>query len=274
MAQLLDGKQIASQIRAQINEQTAQLQTKPNLAIIVATDEESTLSYVKSLQTSAEQVGVITQVVKVSDNLSETIKQLSTDQTVHGIIIQTPVNDGFDLAAARALIPVNKDVDGANPLSAGQLVTGEQAFAPATAAAVIKILQVSNIPIAGAQATVIGRSNVVGKPVAQLLLNLNASVSICHSKTPDISMYTKPADILIAAAGQPKLINETHVSDKTVVIDVGTNFSDDGKMVGDVDFTAVESKVKAITPVPGGVGPVTTAILLWQTLQAYKLQNS
>lgn len=274
MAQLLDGKSIAAKIKHSVSDEINQLSIVPILAVVLATDEASTVSYVNSLVKAGEEVGIKVNVVKPADEtLESTVAKLAEDPSIHGIIIQTPVEDGFNLVAAQSLIPPVKDVDGASPLSAGQLTTGEQAFAPATAAAVIEILQASGVEVAGVQATVIGRSNVVGKPVAQLLLNLNASVSICHSKTPDISIYTKPADILVVAAGRANLINQTHVSDKTVVIDVGTNFSDDGKMVGDVDFVAVEPIVKAITPVPGGVGPVTTAILLRQTLQAYKLQN-
>lgn len=281
MAQLLDGREISKSIREEVRQKIDKLPedaVKPTIGIVLASQDESAVSYVNVIKKAAEKVGISTNILDLSDDVSEekliqTVKTLADDKDTHGIIIQTPVPDGVDIDAARSLIPLEKDIDGANPLSAGKLFSSLESFAPATAAAVIELIKNYGIETAGKHAVVVGRSRIVGKPVAHMLLDLSATVTICHSASGDLTPYTQPADILVVAAGKIGLITDGHVSEKTVVIDVGTNFNQQGKLVGDVDFEPVEKKVKALTPVPGGVGPVTTAILLRNTYLAFSKQN-
>ena len=196
------------------------------------------------------------------------LTRLSADDTVHGIILQTPLPPGATLEDLAGAIAVEKDVDGANPLSLGRLAAGLPAYPPATAAAVLAILDHHGVELAGRRATVIGRSTVVGKPVAHLLLDRHATVTVCHSRTPDLASVTSTADILIAAAGRAGLVTAAHVKPGAVVVDVGTNPTPDGGLVGDVDAPSVAERAAALTPVPGGVGPVTTALLLRHTVRA------
>ncbi len=274
MAQILDGKEISKQIRDEVKSKIEALGEKPVLAIVLATKNESASTYVRIIQKAAEKVGIKANIIDLSENvghdeLMAAVKNLSEDTKTHGIIIQTPTPKDIDIDEARSLIPLEKDIDGANPLSAGKLFSNLESFAPATASAVIEILKYYQIETSGKHAVVVGRSRIVGKPVAHMLLDLNATVTICHSGTPDLTPYAQNADILVVAAGKANLINDKQVGPNTVVIDVGTNFNDQNELVGDVDFEPVEKAVKAITPVPGGVGPVTTAILLKNTLDAY-----
>jgi methylenetetrahydrofolate dehydrogenase (NADP+)/methenyltetrahydrofolate cyclohydrolase len=196
-----------------------------------------------------------------------TLAQLADDPEVHGIILQAPVPDGANLADLAAVIPPVKDVDGASPESLGRLVAGLPAFAPATAEAVLTLLDHYQVELRGRHAVVVGRSVVVGKPVAHLLLDRHATVTICHSRTADLPAITRQADVLVAAVGRAGLIGPGHVSPGTTVIDVGTNATQDGCLTGDVD-PAVGDVAAALTPVPGGVGPVTTALLLRHVVQA------
>lgn len=279
MAEILDGKKVAGRIIAGLEERLSGLKTSPKLAIILASDNESTLAYVRMIRKTAEKSGIEADIIDLGpgtaqNELEDKVKALADDKEVNGIIIQTPAAEGIDIDEARALIPPDKDVDGANPLSAGRLASGLPAFAPATAQAVMEILESYDIPLSGKHAVVIGRSRVIGKPVSQLLLDKDATVTICHSRTVDISTFTRQADIIVAAAGKAGLVTKEHMDagKNTVIIDVGTNFKD-GKMVGDADFEAVKELAGAVTPVPGGVGPVTTAILLRNTLKAYLEQK-
>jgi methylenetetrahydrofolate dehydrogenase (NADP+) / methenyltetrahydrofolate cyclohydrolase len=194
---------------------------------------------------------------------------VSADPAVHGVICQAPLPPGLAVAAAGAQIPVAKDVDGANPASLGGLAAGVPGvFAPATAAAVMEILTREDIPVAGRRAVVVGRSTVVGKPTALLLLAADATVTVCHSRTPDLPGVCRTADILVAAAGRPGLIGAAHIGPGAVVLDVGTSATEDGGLTGDVDAEAAGSIASALTPVPGGVGPVTTAQLMRHTVRA------
>lgn len=281
MAKLLDGRKIAKKIRGEVEARVAQLDKKPSLAIVLATDDESARTYANTIKKTAENTGIDAELVDLGENadqpvLAAKIKDLAENSGVNGIILQTPVADGIDLEEIRSLIPPEKDIDGANPLSAGRLHSGTAAFAPATAQAVTETLGYYEIPLKGKHAVVVGRSKVVGKPAAQLLLDGDATVTICHSKTPDLAFYTKTANILVAAAGKADLIGHEHLdsSKKTVIIDVGTNFTEEGNMVGDVRFDEAEPLAGAITPVPGGIGPVTTSILLRNTLEAFESQNA
>lgn len=189
-------------------------------------------------------------------------------QTVHGVILQTPLPAGAKLADLAGAIAFEKDVDGASPLSLGRLAAGQPVFAPATAEAVVAILDHHKVELTGRHVAVVGRSAVVGKPAIHLLLDKNATVTVCHSRTKDLAAVTSTADVVVAAVGRAGLVTAEHVRPGAVVVDVGTNPTDDGRLVGDVDATTVTEKAGALTPVPGGVGPVTTALLLLHTVQA------
>jgi methylenetetrahydrofolate dehydrogenase (NADP+) / methenyltetrahydrofolate cyclohydrolase len=272
----LAGRELAAAIRAETTERAAALAaagTPPRLAIVVATADESSAWYVRSIAKAAEQAGITADVRDLGADatagaLGEELASLSADAAVHGIILQTPLPAaaaGSDLAS---LIDPAKDVDGANPASLGRLAAGLPAFAPATAEAVLAILDHYKVELAGRYAAVVGRSTVVGKPAALLLLGRNATVTICHSRTPDLPAVTSSADIVVAAVGRAGLITADYVRPGAVVVDVGTNPTPDGGLAGDVDAASVAGRAGALTPVPGGVGPVTTALLLSHTVQA------
>jgi len=268
---LIDGKKIAAEIRADVAERVAALTaagTQPTMAIVVATDDESTAWYVRSLTRTADGLGIAARVVELArdasrDEIRAALAAASADPTVHGVICQTPLPGGLKLDDVGDAIAVEADIDGANPLSLGRLASGAgEAFAPATAAAVLRILAAEGVALLGRRAVVIGRSNVVGKPAALLLLDQHATVTICHSRTADLPAVAREADILVAAVGRAKMVTADYVKPGAVVIDVGTNPTDDGGLVGDVDTEAVADVASAITPVPGGVGPVTTMLLM------------
>lgn len=275
-AQILDGKQLAADIHDDIKRRVAELQARgvdPTLAIVVATDDESAHYYVRHITKAAASVGITAELKQLSasatqSELGEILTTLASDKSIHGIILQTPLPNGIQADVLRELIPPEKDIDGANPVSAGRLLSGDEAFAPSTAAAVMHILKQYAIDLVGKRVVIVGRSLVVGKPVAHLLLAANATVTICHSKTTELASVTKEADILVVAIGRPLFIGAEHVKPAAIVIDVGTNVAEDGRLLGDVDAVAVEPIAGMLTPVPGGVGPVTTALLLQQTVQA------
>ncbi|SNR50643.1 bifunctional 5,10-methylenetetrahydrofolate dehydrogenase/5,10-methenyltetrahydrofolate cyclohydrolase [Blastococcus mobilis] len=276
MTTRLSGSELAAGIRAEVAAAAAELAaagTPPRLAVVVATADESSAWYVRSIARAAEKTGIACSVVDLGetatpDRIRAELAALSRDPAVHGIILQTPLPADAVFEDLAASIDPAKDVDGANPLSLGRLAAGLPAFAPATAAAVLALLDHHGIPLSGAHAVVVGRSNVVGKPAAHLLLQRDATVTICHSRTKELAEVTRSADVLVAAVGRPGLVAAEHVAEDAVVIDVGTNPMPDGGLVGDVDAGSVSGRVAALTPVPGGVGPVTTALLLHQTIQA------
>ena len=204
----------------------------------------------------------------VSRHRAGPVDALCVDENVHGVIVQTPLPDGAKLEDLASAIMVTKDIDGANPLSLGRLAAGLPAFAPATAEAVVAILDHHEVELTGRHVAVIGRSTVVGKPTAHLLLNKNTTVTVCHSRTKDLAAITSTADVVVAAVGRAGLVTAEHVRPGAVVVDVGTNPTEDGGLVGDVDASSVTEKAAALTPAPGGVGPVTTALLLQHTVQA------
>jgi methylenetetrahydrofolate dehydrogenase (NADP+) / methenyltetrahydrofolate cyclohydrolase len=268
----LGGRELAADLRARTTESAAALTAAgrpPRLAIVVATDDESSAWYVRSIAKAAAAVGIVCDIVSPAPTVEEigtALRRLGEDDDVHGIILQTPLPTGVDVADLAAEIPPAKDVDGANPASLGRLAAGLPAFPPATAEAVLALLDHHGVALAGRHAVVVGRSTVVGKPAAHLLLDRHATVTICHSRTSDLAAITRQADVLVAAVGRPGLITPEHVAPGTVVIDVGTNPTADGGLVGDVD-PAVAEKAAGLTPVPGGVGPVTTALLLQHTVR-------
>jgi methylenetetrahydrofolate dehydrogenase (NADP+)/methenyltetrahydrofolate cyclohydrolase len=277
-AVLLSGRELAASIRASVAERAASLTAAgrpPRLAVIIATRDEGSAWYVRSLERSSAQAGMACDVTDLSyvspaaavSGIRGTLAALNGNPVVHGILLQTPLPGGARLAELASGIDPAKDVDGANPVSLGRLATGLPAFAPATAAAVLALLDYHRVALSGRRAVVVGRSAVVGKPVAQLLLARDATVTVCHSRTADLAAVTASAEVLVAAAGRAGLIGPGFVAPGAVVVDVGTNALADGGMAGDVD-PAVASVAGALSPVPGGVGPVTTAMLLQHVVEA------
>jgi methylenetetrahydrofolate dehydrogenase (NADP+) / methenyltetrahydrofolate cyclohydrolase len=274
---LIDGRAIAAAIGQDVTARAAALRASagavaPTLAVVVPTSDEAALWYVRSIGRAAGRTGVDCRVLQLSEpseaELRTTLRDLSADDTVHGVICQTPLPAGLSLSEVGGDIDPAKDVDGASPVSLGRLAAGLPAFAPATAAAVLEILRREQTPLTGARAVVVGRSIVVGKPVALLLLAENATVTVCHSRTADLAEICSGADVLVAAVGRAGLIGADFVKPGAVVIDVGTNPTADGGLVGDVDASAVAGRAARLTPVPGGVGPVTTMLLLRHVVTA------
>jgi len=274
--QLLEGKKSAAAIREEAADTARRLRasgTIPTLALVLATADESAAWYTRAIVRAGEKVGLDVRVERLADDASpgtvrSAVARLSADDTVHGIIVQTPLPPGVDFVEiAQAIVP-EKDVDGANPVSLGRLTAGLPAFAPATAAAVLRLLDDHGVELAGRRAVVVGRSLVVGKPVAMLLLARDATVTICHSRTRDLAARTSEADVLVAAIGRLRMLGAEHVGPGAVVMDVGTTPDENGDLLGDVDADAVMGRAGAVTPVPGGVGPVTTALLLHNTVTA------
>ena len=276
MTQLLEGKKTAAAIREEAAATAQRLRaagTVPSLALVLATADESAAWYTRAIVRAGEKIGLDVRVERLADDASaadvrSAVARLSADDTVHGIIVQTPLPPGVDFVEIAEAIAPEKDVDGANPVSLGRLTAGLPAFAPATAAAVLRLLDDHGVELAGRRAVVVGRSLVVGKPAAMLLLARDATVTICHSRTKDLAARTSEADVLVAAVGRPRMLGAEHVGPGAVVIDVGTTPDENGDLVGDVDADAVMGRAGAVTPVPGGVGPVTTALLLHNTVTA------
>ncbi len=272
---LIDGRQHAADITAELATTVSSLPAPPTLAVLVPTGDEATAWYVRNIQRAAQKAGVAVLVIDAisadRDAICEHLETLSSNDSVHGIICQTPLPPGVALADVGAYIDPAKDVDGANPLSLGRLAAGLPAYAPATAAAVLEILQREEVPMVGRHAVVVGRSTVVGKPAALLLLAQHATVTVCHSRTTDLAAVCRQADVLVAAAGHAGLITADFVRPGAVVIDVGTNPTPGGSLVGDVDAASLAGVDGALTPVPGGVGSVTTALLLRHTVTAASL---
>ena len=270
-ARELSGRELARALRAETAARAAALAAggpPPRLAVVTATDDGGSAAYVRSLAGAAGRAGIACDVARTTTvaGIRASLAQLADDPEVHGIIVQTPLPDGASLAALAAAIPPAKDVDGAGPESIGRLTAGLPAFAPATAAAVLALLDHYEVELRGRPAVVVGRSVVVGRPVAQLLLSRHATVTIAHSRTAGLPSVTRQAGVLVVAAGRAGLIGPGHVSPGAVVIDVGTNPAPGG-LAGDVD-PAVAAVAGALTPVPGGVGPVTTALLLSHVVEA------
>ncbi len=270
----LTGSEVAMRIRAEVVAAARALTaagTVPHLAVVLATADESTAWYVRSIARAAERCGVGCTVVDLGPDATSVriraeLEALGTDPTVHGIILQTPLPPNADFDSLASAIDPAKDIDGANPQSLGLLAARLPAFAPATAEAVMVLLDHYAVPLSGAEAVVIGRSTVVGKPAALLLIHRDATVTVCHRHTKNLAEHSRRADVLVVAAGQPGLITAMHVGPHAIVIDVGTNATADGGLVGDVDAASVSGRVAGLTPVPGGVGPVTTALLLQHTI--------
>lgn len=275
--ELLDGKVLANDILDKLSLKVKQLDTAPNLVVIQVGNDPASSVYVRNKERTAERVGINSETVKLSkhitqDELLEIIDKYNNDSLVNGILVQLPLPKHIDEQVILEAISPMKDVDGFHPLNVGKLNIGQKQMIPSTPAGIMELLKANHIELEGKHVVIVGRSNIVGKPLAHLLLEANATVTIAHSKTKDLKHLTKQADILVVAVGQPELITEDYVKDGTVVIDVGINRTESG-LKGDVDFNNVKLKVAAITPVPGGVGPMTIAMLMNQTYQAYCTQN-
>ncbi len=271
---LIDGRAIAAALTDQVTELVTGLRRnggEPVLAVLVPTEDEAAAWYLRSIQRATAKVGITCRAETLAeldgDQIAERLDALSADPAVHGIMCLTPLPAGLTLQDAGAHIDPAKDIDGANPVSLGRLAAGLPSFAPATAAAVLQILRSEEVPLTGTRAVVVGRSIVVGKPAALLLLAENATVTVCHSRTASLAGVCAEADVLVAAVGQAGLIGADFIKPCAVVIDVGTNPVPGGGMTGDVD-PAGAGAAAALTPVPGGVGPVTTMMLMLHTAQA------
>ena len=276
-AQLIDGKALALAIREDIAQEVRDLKNNtgvtPGLAAVLVGDDPASAVYVKNKKLACEKAGLYPEEHRLSasttqEELLRLIQQLNVDSRIHGILVQLPLPPHIEAKIIlRAVLP-EKDVDGFHPVNVGQLVEGAPGFVPCTPKGVIHMLLSTGQDLAGQRAVVIGRSNIVGKPVAMLLLQRHATVTICHSRTKDLPSVVREADIVVAAIGKPLFVTQDMVKEGAVVIDVGINRLDNGKLVGDVDFDRVKERASWMTPVPGGVGPMTIAMLLQNTLES------
>lgn len=277
MAKIIDGKAISAQIREEIAQKvqvySEKTGTRPGLAVIIVGDNPASQVYVRNKKKACEQVGFNSWVYEMpesttQDELNALIDKLNCDSTVHGILVQLPLPKHLDEKEVILRIKPEKDVDAFHPYNVGRITIGDPKFLPCTPAGIMELLKRSNIEIAGKECVVIGRSNIVGKPMALLLLAENGTVTVCHSKTRDLKDVCKRADILVVAIGKADFVTADMVKEGAVVIDVGMNRNAEGKLTGDVDFASVSEIASYITPVPGGVGPMTITMLLQNTLTA------
>ena len=276
-AQLIDGVAIGQTIKEEIAKEVAALVEEkgcqPGLAVILVGDDQASATYVRNKEKQATKVGMKSEVIRMpaettEEELLEQVEALNEDETIHGILVQLPLPKHIDENKVILTIRPEKDVDGFHPVNVGKMMIGQETFLSCTPYGIMQLLERMDIPVAGKHAVVIGRSNIVGKPMGQLLLQNDATVTYCHSRTKDLASYTRQADILVAAVGIAKMIKAEDVKEGAVVIDVGMNRDENGKLCGDVDFDSVEPVAGAITPVPGGVGPMTITMLLQNTLES------
>ncbi len=273
-AKIIDGKKIAEGLLAAAAKEASSLHPKPCLAIVLVGENPASLVYTKKKSDACKKVGIESRMVRLPSSASgqqiiSEIRKLNSDDSVDAILVQLPLPDAVDEDNVLAAVSPEKDVDGFHPENLGKLAIGVQGMVPCTPKGVIHLLKQSGVELSGKRAAVIGRSRIVGKPLALLLLNENCTVSVCHSKTPDIGAITRGADIICVAVGKPKTLTAGMVKEGAVVIDVGINREGE-KLIGDVDFGAVSEKASLISPVPGGVGPMTVAMLMQNTLECYR----
>jgi methylenetetrahydrofolate dehydrogenase (NADP+)/methenyltetrahydrofolate cyclohydrolase len=279
-ANLLDGKKIAGEIREDVARRTEELKRRgvvPGLSVILVGEDPASKVYVGQKEKACRETGFKSDLLRLPETTTQAellslIGRLNGDPSVHGILVQLPLPAGIDPEAVIAAIDPAKDVDGFHPVNIGHLVSGVGGMVPCTPLGIVRMLESYRIPLAGKHAVVVGRSSIVGKPLAHLLLARDCTVTICHSRTPDLAYFTRQADILVAAVGRPRLIKADMVKPGAVVVDVGINRLETG-LVGDVDFDAVREVAGWITPVPGGVGPLTIAMLLENTLDSATRQS-
>ena len=275
---LIDGKKVSAEVRARLAKEANELKEKtgrvPGLATVLVGDDPASAVYVRNKNKICRELGFNSFEQKLAADTSEAkllqlIKELNSNNDIHGILVQLPLPNQIDSEKILQAIDPNKDVDGFHPVNVGKLVVGNALLTPCTPTGIIKLLDHYEIDISGKHAVVLGRSNIVGKPVSMLLLQRNATITICHSRTTNLEEITRSADILVAAIGRANFVTENMVSKGTIVIDVGINRVD-GKLTGDINFEPVSKKASYITPVPGGVGPMTIALLMENTLKAFK----
>jgi methylenetetrahydrofolate dehydrogenase (NADP+)/methenyltetrahydrofolate cyclohydrolase len=287
-AQVIDGKQVAADMRAELKKEVAELKKEgivPGLGVILVGEDPASQSYVTAKERACEELGIYSDDNRLPANTTQQdlialINRMNTDPKINGILVQLPLPKHLDESEVLLAINPDKDVDGFHPTNIGKMVAGQAAFLPCTPHGVIQLLQRSGVKIEGAHVVIVGRSNIVGKPVANMLIQKNksgnATVTVCHTRTADLAHHTRQADIIIAAAGRTNTITADMVKDGVVVIDVGVNRIEDKtakkgyRLVGDVDFEAVKEKASLITPVPGGVGPMTITMLLYNTVESAK----
>ncbi len=278
MAGIIDGKAVAAEIRAKIKKDVGQLRSKgivPGLAAVLVGDNPASQVYVRNKRKACEEAGIYSEEHKLPADLKQEalvklVNDLNIDKKINGILIQLPLPKHIDSKVILECVSPDKDVDGFHPYNVGRLTVGDPTFSPCTPHGVIVLLEHYGIKMDGMNAVVVGRSNIVGKPVALMLINRNATVTVCHSRTKDLEERCKKADILIVAAGRPRMIRGDMVKEGAVVVDVGINREDNGGLVGDVDFEEASKRAEWITPVPGGVGPMTIAMLLKNTVESAK----
>ncbi|MGF9900891.1 bifunctional methylenetetrahydrofolate dehydrogenase/methenyltetrahydrofolate cyclohydrolase FolD [Bacillus paranthracis] len=278
VAVIIKGNEVAEKKRAQLTEEVVKLKEQgivPGLAVILVGEDPASRSYVKGKEKGCEQVGIYSELIEFPETITEErllaeIDRLNGDDRINGILVQLPLPKHIEEKAIIERISPEKDVDGFHPISVGRMMTGQDTFLPCTPHGIVELVKETNLDISGKHVVVIGRSNIVGKPVGQLFLNENATVTYCHSKTQNMKELTKLADILIVAVGRPKMVTADYMKEGTVVIDVGVNRLETGKLCGDVDFDNVLDVAGYITPVPKGVGPMTITMLLHNTVESAK----
>lgn len=281
MAQIISGKEVALKVRERIKNEVEELVAKtgkrPGLAVIIVGEDPASQVYVRNKAKGCEEVGFHSEVYRLPEQtemseLLALINKLNNDENIHGILCQLPLPKHLDETEVILAIDPNKDVDAFHPVNTGKIMIGNYSFLPCTPAGVMELIASSGVDISGKECVVVGRSNIVGKPQAMLLLQKNGTVTICHSRTKNLAETTKRADILVVAVGRPNFITGDMIKEGAIVVDVGINRMDDGKLVGDVHFESAEKVASYITPVPGGVGPMTITMLLQNTLTAAKQQ--
>ncbi len=281
MAVIIDGKAVSEKVREQIKEQRAQFEKdtgiNPGLAVIIVGEDPASQVYVRNKGKACEQVGFYSEIHRLPENtteeqLLELVHSLNKNEKIHGILVQSPLPSHLDEALIVNNIDYNKDVDAFHPVNVGKIMIGDYNFLPCTPAGVMELLKAYDIDVCGKNVVVVGRSNIVGKPQAMLMLHSNATVTVCHSRTKNLSDITRNADIVVMAIGKAKFLKAEDIKEGAVVIDVGMDRDENGKLCGDVDFETCKEKASYITPVPGGVGPMTITMLLKNTLTA--AQNS
>lgn len=280
MAQIINGKEISAKVRGDIALKVEELKKRgitPGLAVVIVGEDPASKVYVRNKHRACEEVGIYSEVCELDKNTSQEellalIDKLNANDKIHGILVQLPLPSHIDDKAVIERIDPTKDVDAFSAVNVGKIMLGEYDFLPCTPAGVMELLSESGIDPTGKECVIVGRSNIVGKPQAMLMLHANATVTICHSRTRDLAEVTRRADILVAALGKAKFITGDMIKEGAVVIDVGINRLPDGKLCGDVDFESAEKKASYITPVPGGVGPMTITMLLKNTLKAAELR--
>ena len=280
MAEIIDGKKLAKEVREELKIKCEELKEKginPKLAVIMVGDDKASQVYVRNKSKACDEIGIEFDEHLLDGNtkqeeLIELIQNLNRDHKIHGILLQSPIPGHLDINEAFRTIAPEKDVDGFNPVNVGKLCLNQDTFVSCTPYGIMKMFEAYDIDLTGKNVTIIGRSNIVGKPLIQCCLNKNATVTVCHSKTKDLKEHTKNADVVIAAIGKSKFVTADMIKQDAVVIDVGINRGEDGKLTGDVDFESVSKKASYITPVPGGVGPMTIAMLMNNVIKACSIK--